>query len=100
MSAPGGFSALLDAFAEILEGITPREQRRKTADEMPLSAERADIRGRMSPEWALNAWEASVADAARELRELITIHEGGGTASSPAKIKSAARELLRLLGED
>ena len=46
------------------------------------------------------AWVARVTDAAANLRDLVTIHDNGGTASSPAKIKNAARELLRLLGED
>lgn len=45
-------------------------------------------------------WLAGVEDAAHALRVLVIIHDNGGTASSPEKIKNAARELLRLLGED
>lgn len=50
--------------------------------------------------YAARSWVAGVEDAARDLHNLITIHDNGGTASSPAKIKRAARKLLRLLGED
>lgn len=48
---------------------------------------------------ALAAGKASVKDAAHELNNLIVIHDNGGTASSPKKIKKAARELLRLIDE-
>lgn len=47
--------------------------------------------------WINDAWEASVEDAARELENLIVIHDNGGTASSPKKIKQQARVLIALL---
>lgn len=47
--------------------------------------------------WIVKAWESSVEDAARELENLIVIHDNGGTASSPKKIKAQARVLLALL---
>lgn len=50
--------------------------------------------------FAAKSWVAGVEDAAANLRELITVHDNGGTASSPKKIKAAARELLTLLAED
>ena len=59
--------------------------------------EQAD--GIVRANYAITQWIASVGDAAAELRELVTIHDNGGSASSPAKIKNAARELLRLIGE-
>lgn len=51
------------------------------------------------PEFAVVSWISGVEDAAFWLNNLITIHDNGGTTSSPKKIKAAARELLRLLGE-
>jgi hypothetical protein len=69
-----------------------------------LSPERAtyaaEADGIVRDEFTARQWRASVEEAAWELGNLITIHDNGGTASSPRKIKNAARELLRLLGED
>jgi hypothetical protein len=73
------------------------------ANELPLDAAREPHRWSDKNHehvWTVRAWEASVEDAARELHNLITIHDNGGSASSPKKIKAAARELLRLIGED
>jgi hypothetical protein len=73
------------------------------ANDLPLDAQREPFRWTDREHehgWIVRAWEASIEDAARELHNLITIHDNGGTASSPKKIKRAARELLRLLGEE
>lgn len=70
------------------------------AARLPLDALREEHRAGIAPLIITLGWAASVADTARELRELMVIHDNGGTSSSIKKIKRAARELLRLLGED
>lgn len=70
---------------------------------LPQTEARAEAVSMADPmvrhQFAAGSWTSGVQDAARELRDLITIHDNGGTASSPKKIKAAARELLLLLGE-
>ena len=68
------------------------------AESRQIHVNQAD--GIVRADYAARSWVAGVEDASHNLPNLITIHDNGGTASSPAKIKRAARDLLRLLGED
>ena len=97
------FGELLTDYQNATATTWPRAFREQSADRLPLSAARERYRNRTpehGPDWVRASWQASVEDAARELHNLVTIHDNGGTASSPKKIKKAARDLLRLLGED
>lgn len=95
-------------FRDVLTNYREAQRLRLTATAaalaLPLSPERAvyaaQADGIVRDEYTARQWVASVEEAAHELRELVTIHDNGGTASSPRKIKNAARELVRLLGED
>ena len=98
---PLGFRDVLQNYAE---AQSPRRTATAAALALPLSPERATYAaqadGIVRDEYTARQWRASVEEAARDLRNLVTIHDNGGRASSPSKIKNAARELLRLLGED
>lgn len=67
--------------------------------ELPLSPQREFVRD-LEPALVASSWAGGVGDAAQRLANLVHIHDNGGTASSPAKIKRAALELVRLLGEN
>ncbi len=70
----------------------PQDERREV--------EVAQADGIIRAQYAAKSWVAGISDAAFNLRELVVVHDNGGTASSIKKIKEAARELVRLLGED
>lgn len=96
------FSGLLEDHAAAATGRDSMANDDR-ANRLPLATTRAGFKwidAAHQHEWIARSWAGSVEDAARELDNLVTIHDNGGTASSPKKIKNAARELLRLLGED
>lgn len=93
------FLDTLDAYT-VARMANTSAARRDAAERLPLDALRDPHRhrdGAHGSEWIARAWGAAVADASHELHNLVTIHDNGGTASSPKKIKKAARELMRLL---
>lgn len=69
----------------------PQDERRQ------VSVAQAD--GIVRADYAARLWAIGIEDAASYLNDLIVTHDNGGTLSSPKKIKAAALELLRLLGE-
>jgi hypothetical protein len=96
------FSGLLEDHRAALSGRDTMANDDR-ANRLPLPESRELYRWADSDHqhnWIARSWAGSVEDAARDLHNLVTIHDNGGTASSPKKIKNAARELLRLLGED
>jgi hypothetical protein len=88
------FLQTIAAYSQAREGNTFE------LNQIPLSPSREGLREGAGSRTIINWWAASVTEQAHELRQLIWMHDNGGTASSPKKIKRAARELLRLLGEE
>lgn len=95
----------LHAYAEAKKAAaTGRETRKQyeAALSLPQAAERAEAvsqaDGIVRGGYAAKSWEASVADAARELRYRLWANGNGGGDGSPRQIKKAARDLLHLLG--
>ncbi|MEV5068904.1 hypothetical protein MRBLMI12_000460 [Microbacterium sp. LMI12-1-1.1] len=105
---PRGFAATLGAWLDA-DRNRP-DMARAAADRLPLRGSAADLReamarpsalgGRMTPQTIAVNWRAGVADAAHELRESLAAADAGGFAGRRHNIKKAARELLRMLGED
>ena len=72
----------------------------RAADRLPLSEWGESSRRLLSPQTVAMNWRANVGDAAHALRETLTAADNGGTAGEPEKVRAAAAELLRLLGEE
>ena len=93
----------LHAYAEAKRAVaTGRETKKQyeAALSLPQAAERAEAvsqaDGIVRGGYAVKSWEASVAEAARELDYRLWVSDNGGTAGS--SYKKATRDLLHLLG--
>lgn len=70
------------------------------AARLPLSEWSESRRDLLTPQTVAMNWRANVADLAYTLRETLTAADNGGTAGEPEKVRAAAADLLRALGEE